>query len=436
MLDNFITDLGSKKKVGRLLNQQEFSRSISVPADKLPNKQQLPPDKCRLPSSPDDSDTGGGASPGIWRGSAAGKPTTNAAVFTMGSPASPCYPAFPHSSSVISNSDLDDSGGSRRSSSAAVLTPDVDTAARTAQEQDRFYLLKKDSERRMTLSQVLEQDHTLLAQTWLQNTQEGLQPNAMPIQQDQLQDLMYGLQAHIADQQRGPLVKALAKLKESLESYPDAIDHIRLALYTFPDAVSAVLKRHSIKPHWMFAFDDLVRSAVHTAMNILQPEDAVGVSTEGVGEEQSITPGISTVNSMKSATAGVGTAEILHHQSNLCLELHHQLQTTKQINVNLLHELNTTEQRYQILLEQCLREKEEQVKALQSSSASAPIIFAPHSASAALSSAARLTPVEGDPILLEWLRHRNLPSPVIENVSHFICNILHVKLKHLQFNNE
>ena len=35
--------------------------------------------------------------------------------------------------------------------------------------------------------------------------------------------------------------------------------------------VSEVLKRHNIKPHWMFAFDDLVRSAVHAAMNILQP---------------------------------------------------------------------------------------------------------------------------------------------------------------------
>ena len=52
------------------------------------------------------------------------------------------------------NSDMDD-GCHRRASSGTVLSPDIDGTARTAQEQDRFYLLKKDSERRMTLSQVL-----------------------------------------------------------------------------------------------------------------------------------------------------------------------------------------------------------------------------------------------------------------------------------------
>lgn len=49
---------------------------------------------------------------------------------------------------------------------------------------------------------------------------------------------MSGLHAHVTDQQRGPLVKALSKLREALCHCHDAVDHIRLALYTFPDTVS------------------------------------------------------------------------------------------------------------------------------------------------------------------------------------------------------
>lgn len=59
-----------------------------------------------------------------------------------------------------------------------------------------------------------------------------------------------------------------------------------------------------------------------------------GASTGDVGggEDHSPTPGLSTVNSGKSTTAGGSTTEMLHHQSNLCIQLHHQLHTTRQQN--------------------------------------------------------------------------------------------------------
>ena len=40
------------------------------------------------------------------------------------------------------------------------------------------------------------------------------------------------------------------------------------------DAVNSIIRRHKIKPHWMFALDSLVRNAVQQSVNVLHPENA------------------------------------------------------------------------------------------------------------------------------------------------------------------
>lgn len=73
------------------------------------------------------------------------------------------------------------------------------------------------------------------------------------------------------DQRKEILEKAIEQLKKSLDFDSTAIDHLHLALYSFQEAVIAVLRSHSIKPHWMFALDNLVKSAVHAGLMILSP---------------------------------------------------------------------------------------------------------------------------------------------------------------------
>jgi mitogen-activated protein kinase kinase kinase 5 len=63
----------------------------------------------------------------------------------------------------------------------------------------------------------------------------------------------------------------LDQLKKELDFDSTAIDHLHYALYKFQDAVIAVLRNVSIKPHWMFALDNLVKSAVHAGLMILSP---------------------------------------------------------------------------------------------------------------------------------------------------------------------
>ena len=67
----------------------------------------------------------------------------------------------------------------RRSSSGGLLSPEVDglpskgpgggPVLGEAAEHDGFYLLKKDSQRRMTLSRVLSQDEHSICEVWMKN---------------------------------------------------------------------------------------------------------------------------------------------------------------------------------------------------------------------------------------------------------------------------
>jgi mitogen-activated protein kinase kinase kinase 5 len=91
------------------------------------------------------------------------------------------------------------------------------------------------------------------------------------ITRDTLRSLVIGIRNFLLPKDSETLRQCLQQIE--LDIGNDEVIHtqLRLALYVFPHAVQPCLKLQGIKPHWMFTLDDLIRSAVQAAINILSP---------------------------------------------------------------------------------------------------------------------------------------------------------------------
>lgn len=150
------------------------------------------------------------------------------------------------------------------------MTPSLRTSISDTSETDGFYRLKKDSQRRTTLSKVLALDESKICELWEKKL--NADQNSIAIHKSDLEMLIRGLRDYIMNENEKHLEATINELKAKVNNDPVALDHLHLALYSFQDAVVCALRLHCIKPHWMFALDNLVKRAVQAAVTIFSPE--------------------------------------------------------------------------------------------------------------------------------------------------------------------
>ncbi|KZC13059.1 Mitogen-activated protein kinase kinase kinase 15, partial [Dufourea novaeangliae] len=362
--------LNEKKKTNRLAAPPDFSRSISVPADRLERLGKS--DKTNnnhivsaTPIQTSQSDDSGGLTKS--------SPLRERSPAHLLSPISMPSATLSFNSTIgntpsIETTESDTTGASmtRRSSSGGLLSPEVELGGqpgqKTGEEQEGFYLLKKDSQRRMTLTRVLTQDEAKICEVWMRGIHQA--EGQTVLQMSQLVLLMRALRDYIAEQNHEVIVTAIRTLKEELDFDSTAINHLNLAIYLFQTAVNEVLRMHSIKPHWMFALDNLVRNAVQAAITVLSPELGANLLGQeraqpgGQGPEEGSTSGVSTVNSVKSQKTGDSI------DNKYWKEYRDQMGDLKMENMRLLQELLESQKAYQVLLQQAVEEQRTQVNTL------------------------------------------------------------------------
>ncbi|XP_050346774.1 mitogen-activated protein kinase kinase kinase 15 isoform X1 [Nymphalis io] len=338
-----------KKSSSRLGNSIDYSRSISVPADKV--RPSVAQKKISEPSLPGNLPS----SPEIEVKTVRSNPTITRTASSMLSPILIYPPDLLNSSTMPNTPSTDDMDNNdtilnRRSSSGGLLSPEVDMTnvprSSIDIEHDGFYLLKKDSQRRLTLSRVLEQDSEKICSKWMLSIQQDFGNTVLTL--NHLETLRCALKDYIMDQNRSVIERAIISLKEELDFDANAINELHSAIYMFQEAVNVVLRMHSIKPHWMFALDNLVRNAVQAAITVLSPELGANLA----GQEAERRAADASPSALSTATSTRDPLALAMHQ-------------LRQDNHKLQQELIDSYQQYQSLLRLMLEEQKSQTQILR-----------------------------------------------------------------------
>lgn len=145
--------------------------------------------------------------------------------------------------------DMTIGGGVAAATAAAAAAAAAGTAAGKAgggeaSETDGFYMLKKDSQRRTTLSKVLSHDEAKICAVWMDKIELNHKVQVV-ITQKNLEIMIRALRDYIMEQNKDILQSALGELKLHLDFDSTAIDHLQLALFSFqvspePEGVAAM----------------------------------------------------------------------------------------------------------------------------------------------------------------------------------------------------
>nr|XP_014345565.1 PREDICTED: mitogen-activated protein kinase kinase kinase 15 [Latimeria chalumnae] len=279
-----------------------------------------------------------------------------------------------------------------------------------------LFLLKKDSERRAILYKILNEDQDKVVSNLLECLTQGSEELKLSV--DHIKQINGILRDFVRSPERRVMASTISKLKLDLDFDSTSINQIQLVLFGFQDAVNKVLRNHQIKPHWMFAMDNIIRRAVQAAVTILIPELRAhfGPASESEGadkdadevedhdyhqeeqnenEEPIVNSGVSTLSSVVSHES-----QNQHHP----LSLH--LGRLKQETNRLLESLVKKEKEYQDLLRQILQQRAHDLDLLQLKSQ-------PNNIPA--TSGSRLSDRQtGDKELIDWLKEQGANADTIE----------------------
>ncbi|XP_059767640.1 mitogen-activated protein kinase kinase kinase 15 isoform X2 [Balaenoptera ricei] len=253
---------------------------------------------------------------------------------------------------------------------------DQSTASSLEDRDPGLFLLRKDRERRAILYRILWEQRNQVAS----NLQECVAQSSeeLHLSVGHIKRIIAILRDFIHCPEHRVMASTISKLKVDLDFDSSSINQIHLVLFGFQDAVNKILRNHLIRPHWMFAMDNIIRRAVQAAVTILIPElqahFEAASETEGVDKdtdeaEEHYPPADPRGSEAQAACGWSGPVPAVAreaqpqqlHQQHLSLQLSKLRQETNR----LLEHLVQKERDYQNLLRQTLEQKTQELYHLQ-----------------------------------------------------------------------
>uniref|UniRef100_H9GPS4 mitogen-activated protein kinase kinase kinase n=1 Tax=Anolis carolinensis TaxID=28377 RepID=H9GPS4_ANOCA len=261
---------------------------------------------------------------------------------------------------------------------------DLSLSSSSHEESGCLFLLKKDSERRVTLFKVLTEELPSIAAALHKAQEEN------PLSLELVSQLVSCLKGYIRSPSRKQLAQDLLRLQASLQAEGRGLCQLQVPLFTFQDTVKQALRKLQIKPHWVFALDNLMGQAVQAAFTILLTDLKVKPRvSQGPGRleplhsaeedaENLLSRGSSPLpaedltlkGSMDTPSSGIGTTtnswvdsqHALRGRLPLMAQLHQLQAETRRLQWKLIEK----EREFQRLLQEALQAVKQDGHALQS----------------------------------------------------------------------
>ncbi|XP_061483238.1 mitogen-activated protein kinase kinase kinase 15 isoform X1 [Rhineura floridana] len=287
---------------------------------------------------------------------------------------------------------------------------DERSASPSLEERDSgLFLLRKDSERRAILYKILKEEQNQVAsnlQECVAQSSEELHLSVAHIKQ-----IIGILRDFIRSPEHRVMASTISKLKMDLDFDSTSINQIHLVLFGFQDAVNKVLRNHLIRPHWMFAMDNIIRRAVQAAVTILIPELRAhfepASETEGVDKDADEVEEDYHHAGRKRHEEPVTSSGVCMVTSSVTPDIQQQLSLQlgklKQETNRLLENLVQKEKEYQTLLRQTLEQRIQDLHLLQLQLKTAEIQPPPSALEHSV-----------DQELVKWLKQQKADSDAID----------------------
>ncbi|XP_053562369.1 mitogen-activated protein kinase kinase kinase 15 isoform X2 [Bombina bombina] len=291
------------------------------------------------------------------------------------------------------------------------VSEDRSTPTSPDERDSGLFLLRKDSERRAILFKILKEEQNKVSS----NLQECLMQSSEDVQLSvtHIKQIISILRDFIRSPEQRVMASTISKLKVDLDFDSTSINQIQLVLFAFQDAVNKVLRNHLIRPHWMFAMDNIIRRAVQAAVTILIPElrAHLGPASESEGvdkevEDEDYQPVEQNGTEEVARTSGVSTLNSVVSHESQSQQLNLQLGKLRQETNRLLEDLIQKEREHQFLLKQCLEQRNHDMHLLQIKSIS-------HDVPRISASYVSLGKTR-DQELVDWLRQHGATEDVVE----------------------
>lgn len=251
--------------------------------------------------------------------------------FHLSQPSSPIVDDITHPHLIVSPISLATLGSPL--SSAALLNRTI--SDESSNSSNRFFMLQKDSERRRSLGQFMQDYKDLIIDSWstLLIKQSDTELVVTVVMLDMLLD---GMREFLLKKDTAKMQKMIDDIRGLLDYDTAKIAQINLALYHFSDSIQPVLRRLDIKPHWMFALSNLITSAVQSAISILSPDLSLLLHA------QDILPSTSSIAAIRNSSLSEGDVLMESRppsREERVKEDRKELRTLQEENENLIERL-------------------------------------------------------------------------------------------------